>query len=244
MKTGLITGVSSGIGQAAAEFFLQQGFTIYGISRRKPEVENAHFHWVQLDLANLQKIEVINQLIPADQLDFVINNAGTAFEHPALNLDAESFEAIFNLNFRAPIQITQHLINKLSGSLLINISSISDRIPEKGYGLYCASKAALNIYFDTVALEQPQVKVMSVLPDYVDTPLLRKLIGDTQSFDWQKAITTNQMSELLGRLVSYHQEFESGSHIIVVNTSLEEDLNYHEKLWAYKADTQSFQKLH
>jgi len=119
---------------------------VYGISRSRPSIESPHFIWLKADLMDSSDITKIPTFIQEKAIDLLVNNAGTAFEKPALDYTDDDFEKMFTLNFKAPIKLTKALFPQLSNRLVVNISSVSDRYPDPLYGLYASSKAALNIF--------------------------------------------------------------------------------------------------
>src|SRR3990167_5919839 len=171
MKVAVVTGGSYGIGKSICEALLKNNFKVYGISRTKPSAQNNNFIWIKADLYNYIDIKSLADKIDEKKLDLLVNNAGTYVEELALNFSQGNFHKIFDLNFIAPICITKTLSKKLNNGLVINISSTSDRFAEEGSGLYCSSKSALNIFFDAFAIENKNIKVLNILPDYIDTPL-------------------------------------------------------------------------
>jgi len=241
MKVAVVTGASSGIGKAVASSFLDKNFKVYGISRRDPGVNDPKFNWIKLDLTDSHQISSLSEVIKEEKIDVLINSAGTAVNVKALKFPQDDFEKTFDLNFRAPVLVIGELISKLNNGLVINISSLSDRIPEAGFALYCASKAALNMYFDVIAIERKELKVVNLLPDYVDTPLLRSLADD--SFKWNETIKSTQIAELIMNLSLNSSQISSGARIAVINDALKDSLNYKEDLWVYNADQKSLQKI-
>lgn len=242
MKIAVVTGASSGIGKSVAVSLLKENYKVYGISRSDPDISQQNFTWLQMNLTNSQEIDLLKNKIAEDHIDVLINNAGIAYEKPSLSPTLEVFETIFNLNFKASILVTSNLIDKLKNSLVINISSISDRIPGEGFALYCSSKAALNSYFDVVALEHKELKVINILPDYVDTPLLRKL-QNVVDFDWNQTLKPGEIAEFLINTINNHGQIPSGSRIIIINEALKEDLDYKETHWVYNTDTKNLARL-
>jgi len=100
----------------------------------------------------------------------------------------------------------------------------------------------LNIYFDAVALEHPEFKIISILPSYVDTPLLHRLQTGSE-FDWSEPLKPKEIAELIGELTDDNSRLVTGSRIVVVNEALREDLEYKESLWAYYADRKEMLRL-
>ena len=193
-KVTIVTGSSSGIGKAIAALLLNLNYKVYGVSKSPSVFNNGNFIWVQADLTSENDLQRITKEIKDDSINILINNAGIAFEKGALAFTELEFRKIFDLNFKAPILFTQALKEKLNKGLVINISSVSDRLVGEFYALYCSSKAALNIYFDVVALEEKDMKIISILPSYVDTPLLRKLQENNKDFDWNLTMKPEQIA--------------------------------------------------
>ena len=220
-----------------------QKIKVYGISRKSSKFEHSNFTWIQVDLCEEKSYEIILSKIKEEKIDLLVNNAGVCFEVNGLEFTNNNFESMFFTNFRAPILLTQALKNKLNDGLVINISSVSDRIVGEKYGLYCSSKAALNKYFEIIALEEKQIKFISILPSFVDTPLLQVIQKDNNCFDWKGTLKPYQLADFVKSLIESVNKFTSGAKIIVVTNSLIDDLKYIEDLWGYNVDTKELYKL-
>lgn len=239
MKTAVVTGSSSGIGRAVSMQLLNYDFKVYGVSRRNPSISIPRLVWIKADLTKPHDIQKVVQSIHEKTIDVVVNAAGTAFKKLGLDLSKKDFYRIFDLNLLGPIYLVSALKGKLHAGLVINISSTSDRIPEKGYALYCSSKAALDMYFDVVVLEQKEIKIITLLPDYVDTPLLRKEVGN-DAFDWSRAAQSDQVAEFIHSLVVRQKSYVSGTRIMILNNATLRSFARKEKLLAYNLDTKQF----
>lgn len=216
MKTAVVTGASGGIGEAVSRQFLDDGYHVVGISRTKPNISEKYFSWVQLDVTKPQDANILSSKIHCDYINVLVHAAGTAFKRSALPLSDDEFYQLFDVNFFAPIYVTNALSPRLQGGVIIPISSTSDRFPEERFALYCSSKAALTMYFDVIAYEHPGIKILVVLPDYVDTSLLRQEVGD-EPFDWSAAISSKECASAIGDIVRHKSKFISGSHVILIN---------------------------
>jgi benzil reductase ((S)-benzoin forming) len=235
-KIAVVTGSSYGIGLAIVSALLAEGYLVYGLSRTKPLLNDAQFKWTKIDLLNPEEILQLTTAIVGDHIDVLINNAGTAIIRGSLDLIDSDFEQTFGLNFIAPIRVVSALQFQLRRGIVINISSISDRLVDKEFGLYSASKAALNIYFETIALENNELKVINLLPDMVETPLLHKLCDDDPSFRWDRCMKPEQIAESIVWTIKNQKRLESGSRIIVLSKELIDDAKDPEKLWVYNVD--------
>lgn len=237
-QVAVVTGASYGLGEAICKQLLVNQFKIYGISRTQPSIKNSQFFWFKADLTSSADIASVSTFIKERSIDILINNAGTAFEKPALDFTDDDFEKMYTLNFKTPIKLTQALFPKLSHGIIINISSISDRYPDPMYGLYASTKAALNIYFETIASENTNVKVINLLPSYIDTPLQHKLNDDNKGFDWNMPMKSDQVATVIPYIIADEKRIETGSRVLVVSTSMGNLTNNPEKLWVFNVDNQ------
>ncbi|MEX0617190.1 MAG: SDR family oxidoreductase [Candidatus Woykebacteria bacterium] len=242
MKVAIITGASSGIGKVAAERLLKNGWRIYGLSRTEPNIKNGNFVWLACDLAKPDTIAKTLEKIAEPRVDLLVSNAGVAFEQPPTGATQESYEKMFSVNVLAPMLLTAMLKDKIAHSTIISISSVSDRLIEKDYALYCSSKAANTRFFEALADNLVGAKVYTLLPDYVDTPMLREL-EEGRNFNWSQALSVEDLVKLVVDLALGKFDLASGSNIIVVNNALKEDLASREKLYGFNTDTGELVKL-
>lgn len=245
MKIAVVTGSSYGLGLSISKLLLDNDFKVYGVSRSEPSIKNSNFVWIKTDLLNDNDLKNTIDKIKEEEIDLLVNNAGTAILESSLNLIDKNFDLTFGLNFKAPIKLTCLLKDKLESGLIINISSNSDRFAQKDYGLYSASKAALNIYFDTVAVENKNIKILNLLPSYIDTPLQHKLNdnGNDIEFTWDMAMDSDKVAKSILKLFENKDNYPTSSKIMVVSNKLIDDTEDPEKLWYYNVDTEEFIKL-
>ncbi len=236
MNVAIVTGASSGVGQGVTNELLSAGWKVYGLSRRQPEFKNDNFIWIKCDLSVGEFIpEALNE-VQETKIDLLISNAGVAFNEFATEVTSQSYEDIFSVNVLAPMLIMKALSGKLEQSLIISISSVSDRLVEKDFALYCASKAANTKYFEALADELVNAKIITLLPDYIDTPMLRNLV-DGDEFDWDAAIKVEDFVQMIMETINGKIDVVSSSNIIVVTDGLLDDLKSREKLFGYNVDT-------
>lgn len=236
MKTAVITGTSKGIGEAVAAHLLRNGWKVYGISRSIPAFTDDTFVWLQCDLAKADDITAALQRITEPTINLLISNAGVAFSDWATTITPATYARTFDVNVLAPMLVVHALKAKLSHATIISVSSVSDRLLDADYALYCSSKAANTAYFGSLAAELRDAKVITLLPDYVDTPMLRALHKD-DGFDWSLPLKAEDIATLVANLESDKVHVESGANIIIVNNALQEDLASTEKLYGFNTDT-------
>jgi len=170
MKTILITGCSSGFGLEIAKHFLAQGWKVVATMRTPREdllPASEHLRVLPLDVADPASIR--RAVEAAGQVDVLVNNAGIglmgAFEGTAMDTVREVFET----NTFGTLALTQALLPqfRVRGSgTIVNVSSSTTLVPLPLLSVYTASKAAVNAFTESLALELAEfgVRVSLVLP--------------------------------------------------------------------------------
>lgn len=173
-KTALITGVSSGIGKAIAELFISEGATVYGVSRSSKNLPTG-LHHISADLTDDEQVcSIFAQL---RKLDILVNNAGVAHLSRLSDGDPELWEQMWKLNVHATALCCQKALTLLpEDGTIINVASLSGhRVPATG-GFYAPTKFAVialtTALRNELAADGSKVRVSSISPGFVDTPLL------------------------------------------------------------------------
>ncbi len=192
MEIVILTGASRGLGAALASLLLSPERRLICIARQpNPELEaaaRAQSAWLDYylqDLADLEATDMLAQSIcdelPADASRFVlINNAGTLA--PVARVEALPYDGIgaaLNLNVAAAMLLTSRFLKgteTFAGARrIVNISSGAARNPYEGWGVYCTTKAALDMFTRCVKLEQARfansAAIVSLAPGVIDTDM-------------------------------------------------------------------------
>lgn len=241
-KVAIVTGASYGIGETVSRMLLDGDYKVYGISRSKPKIDSSDFVWMKADLTNDEELNRLSSQIKESHINLLINNAGICYFKKTLDYTDEDFEKMFGLNFKVPIKVAQLFFDKLSGGLLFNISSLSDRYPDPDFGLYGSSKTALNLFFETMAAENNQVKIINILPSYVDTPMQHGM-REGREFDWSICMMPEDISDAVSTVLSKIEEIASGSRVIIEQSIDDNEQYTPEMLWTYSVDERSLKKL-
>ena len=155
-KTIIITGTSSGIGFALAEYFGKKGHKVYGLSRKK--VETSYFTSIPTDITEKSEIEMaVSEILKNEKgIDLLINNAGRGMVGPVEDSTKEEITQLFNLNLIGAVQMMSAVLptmrNQKSGKI-INISSIASEIGLPFRGFYSASKSAVDKVTEAIRYE-------------------------------------------------------------------------------------------
>lgn len=157
-KNILITGASAGLGKATAEFFLLNGYTVYGTSRNPQNQTNTSINWLALDLSKGESVKNLAQHFIDHNivLDALINNAGTGLVASVIDTNRDNWHQIFETNLFGPMQLIRLLYPQLKQSnraAIINIGSVAAEFGLPYRGAYSAVKSALTIATESLALE-------------------------------------------------------------------------------------------
>lgn len=172
----IITGTSSGIGQALAEAALEAGHRVTGISRRQT-LEHAHYQHLALDLSRPENYRDLKfEFHPEARHLALVNNAGWIGEaRPLGRIDPGSIEKAFQLNLIAPAILSQMFLAQSQShparKTLLNISSGAGQYPVPGWSTYCASKAGIDLLTQVAAKDHSAVRCLAVAPGIVDTAM-------------------------------------------------------------------------
>ncbi|MCB8943437.1 MAG: SDR family oxidoreductase [Ardenticatenaceae bacterium] len=190
MKTVVITGVSTGIGYAAAAELGQRGYQVFGSVRRAEDAEHvqaelgANFTPLLFDVTDEARVKTaVAQLtthLNGQPLTALINNAGISTPGPLAHLTPEALRQQLEVNVVSVLAVTQAFLPLLKSERtpgrIINISSVSGRIVYPFMGAYAASKHALEALSDALRRELYLygIEVIVIEPGTVRTPIVGK----------------------------------------------------------------------
>ncbi len=170
MPTILITGCSSGFGLDTARTFLDRGWTVIATMRTPREDVLPHSERLRvlaLDVTDPGSIR--DAAAAAGPIDALVNNAGVGLLSVIEGTAMDTVRAIFETNTFGPIAVTQAFLPQLrerGAGVVVNVSSTTTLLPLPMLAVYTASKAALNAFTESLALELEPfgVRVRLVLP--------------------------------------------------------------------------------
>jgi glucose 1-dehydrogenase len=202
-KNVLVTGGTSGIGQAIAVRFAEYGANVAINYIRDPKEAVETEDRVHACLARVRQTGVRDVLVRGDVseeqdviamlesavdglggLDFLINNAGIQISRPSHELSASDFDRVLAVNLRGAFlcarEAVRHFLATGTPGVIINVSSVHQLIPKPNYLAYATSKGGMENLTQTLALEYAEqgIRVNAIGPGATVTPINRAWIDD------------------------------------------------------------------
>jgi glucose 1-dehydrogenase len=202
-KNVLVTGGTSGIGQAIAVRFAEYGANVAINYLRQPEEAEDTEEKVQACVASVRQMGVRDVLVQGDVskeddvvrmfedtvdqlggLDILVNNAGIQISRPSHELSAADFDKVIGVNLRGAFLCAREAIKRFleagNPGIILNISSVHQVIPKPNYIGYSASKGGMMNLTRTLALEYAAegIRVNGIGPGATITPINRAWVDD------------------------------------------------------------------
>jgi len=205
MATAIVTGASSGIGEAIARMLLEKGYNVIGLSRQKGAIDHPSFDHISCDLRNPGEIDLLQKPFSSvDDLTLLVNAAGFGRFEPHEELSPKTITDMIALNLTAPILLSNLLLRTLKKNrgTIINITSIEATRHSKFSALYTATKTGLRAFGHTLFEEvrSSGVGIVTINPDMTDTPFfdgLRFGVGE----DEKTKLFTTDIAEALRNIL-------------------------------------------
>src|SRR5919199_5600157 len=217
-KTAIVTGGSSGIGQAIAIELGQHGVNVavnyvgrpegaeatkdaieHGVERcmRQVEAAGARALLVEADVSSEDAVERMFKEVTSElgPVDFLVNNAGIQIAQPSDMLDAGAFDRVLAVNLRGAFLCAQQAIRQLLAAekpgAIVNITSVHQIIPKPQFLGYSVSKGGMRNLTRTLALEYAGrgIRVNAIGPGATVTPINRAWIDDPE----KRALVTSHI---------------------------------------------------
>jgi len=179
MKTdvALVTGTSSGIGEATAERLAMAGYKVYGTSRRGAHAGRRSFPVLPLDVTSDESVAAaVREVLRLEgRVDLLVNNAGFAVAPAgAEESSIEQAWSIFDTNFFGIVRMTRAVVPHMrhqGGGRIINIGSVLGFLPAPYMALYAATKHAIEGYSESLdhELRTRGIRVSVIEPAYTKT---------------------------------------------------------------------------
>jgi NAD(P)-dependent dehydrogenase (short-subunit alcohol dehydrogenase family) len=202
-RVALVTGAGRGIGRACAPALAQAGAEVWLMARTRDEIDQAaaeiraaggSAHALACDVTDTAAMREAVAAIPV--LDVLVNNAGTNIPEPFVEVSEAHLDRVLNLNVRAAFLVAQAAAKKMleapgrkkRGGSIVNISSQMGHVGAVNRTVYCLTKHALEGLTKAMALELAPlgIRVVSVAPTFVETPLTKPMLAQPEFGQWVK----------------------------------------------------------
>lgn len=213
----LVTGASSGIGEAIANKLAAEGYKVYGTSRRGAKSGQYSFPMLALDVTDdVSVVAAVNQLLALEgRIDVLVNNAGFGVAPAAAEESSiEQAKSVFDTNFLGMVRMTRTVVPQMRrqrSGRIINMGSILGLVSVPYAALYCASKHAVEGYSEALdhELRGYGIRVSVIEPAYTKTQFeVNNLQPDTKLDVYQQIRT--QVTKMV------NQAMENGDQPSVV----------------------------
>jgi NADP-dependent 3-hydroxy acid dehydrogenase YdfG len=194
--TALVTGASSGIGQATAVGLAKAGYAVVAAARRLDRLAALAERYPQIspcpvDFSRPSALEAFCRDIAArpDPIRILVNNAGYSTRGVVEDVALEDIRRLFEVNFFALIRVTQACLpgmRRARAGTIVNLSSIVGKFPFPGSGVYAASKYAVEGITDALRIELAPlgIRVIAIRPGAISTEfseVATRMTGDVMA---------------------------------------------------------------
>jgi NAD(P)-dependent dehydrogenase (short-subunit alcohol dehydrogenase family) len=195
-KTALVTGASSGIGEATAERLAKGGYKAYGTSRRGALVGQRSFEMLPLDVTSDESVEAtVSEVLRLEgRIDVLVNSAGFSVAPAgAEESSIEQARSIFDTNFFGIVRMIRAVVPHMrhqGGGRIINIGSVLGFLPMPYMALYAATKHAIEGYSESLdhELRTRGIRVSVIEPAYTKTQFDANLLEADSKLDEYREI--------------------------------------------------------
>jgi len=200
-RAALVTGAGRGIGRSAAIALAEAGAEVWLIARTASEIEQAaaeiraaggRAKTCACDVTDAAALKRAFAALPS--LDVMVNNAGANIPEPFVDVSEEHLDRLLGLNVRAAFLAAQAAARKMleasdrkqRGGAIINVSSQMGHVGAPNRSVYCLSKHALEGLTKAMAVELAphNIRVNSVAPTFIETPMTRPMFAQPAFRDW------------------------------------------------------------
>ena len=229
-KKVLITGASRGIGKAIAVKLKEKDFNVIGTSTSKEGVQSLikeGFMGIELDLNQKKSIALFNKLLVDEHSDIsiLVNNAGITRDNLVLRMSDDEWSDVINVHLNGTFKISKIILKfmlKKRWGRIINITSASASIGNKGQANYSAAKSGVEAFSRSLAKEvgSRAITVNAVSPGYIETDMTEGMNEEVKKnilnqIPLSRFGKAEEVAELIEFLISDEASYITGQTIHV-----------------------------
>ena len=192
-QTAIVTGAGRGIGRGCAEGLADAGARVVAVARSADDLAEVAAHEsgrIEIWTADVTSDEVLTRIEALEGLSILVNNAGGNRPQSFVDVDIESLDFVIGLNVRATFRVAQAaaramLAQRIEGSI-VNMSSQMGHVGSPKRTVYCMTKHAIEGLTKAMSVELAPsgIRVNSVAPTFVDTPMTKPMLEDPEFRDF------------------------------------------------------------
>ena len=181
IKTALVTGASRGIGKAIAEKLKADNFKVLGTATNNSGVDTLNTNGIEgylLDLNSKDSIDNLWSQLESDNkiISVLVNNAGITRDNIILRMSDEEWSDIMNVHLYGTFQLSKRALKKMlknKWGRIINISSATASIGNRGQSNYAAAKAGVEAFTKSLAKEvgRRDITINAIAPGFISTDM-------------------------------------------------------------------------
>jgi NAD(P)-dependent dehydrogenase (short-subunit alcohol dehydrogenase family) len=205
-RIALITGGSSGIGEATARAFTRAGASVILLSIDQPRADEiaAELPGASAIFCDVTDERAVNEAVgKIKKLDILVNSAGIGLVGSIEETSFDDFQRLFRVNVEGTFLVTKASLGliKASHGSIINIGSVAGQIGVKRRFAYCATKGAVIALTRQLAVDYPaDFRVNCICPGTIDTPFVSGFIEKYHKHEAEKVREDLRQRQPIGRL--------------------------------------------
>jgi glucose 1-dehydrogenase len=239
-RRAVVTGAASGIGRAAAARLVADGAAVLAGDIREDRAQEvatelaaaggtavAHKADVSVE-ADVAEMFAAAERELGGPVDLLVNNAGIESAHALLEMPLSEWQRVLDVNltgaFLCARQAARGMVGAEIGGVVVNVTSVHELIPWPGYAHYCASKAGLKLFGQTIARELAGhgIRVVAVAPGAVATPINTGVLESPEAtravegeIPWGRFGTPEEIAAAIAWVAGPEAEYITGSTLFV-----------------------------
>jgi glucose 1-dehydrogenase len=241
-RRAIVTGASSGIGEATAKRLGAEGASVcvnYYSGHESQAAESVaqavsaaggHGIAIQADVGNEDQVTsmVAGAAREFGGLDLLVNNAGIEKAFKLVDMPLEEWDKVIAVNltgaFLCARETARRLIERRDPGVIVNMSSVHELIPWREFSHYCASKAGMKLFGQTIAYELAphRIRVVNIGPGAIITPINEELLEDPdkrreveEQIPWGRMGAADEVAAAVAWLSGPEAEYVTGVTLFV-----------------------------
>jgi len=227
----VVTGTSSGIGEAVARRFVAEGAQVLALSRSETRIDGARWRCCDVRLAADVDAAIAEAVDSFGRIDVLVNNAGVQVEKTLDETGDDEYDLVMDVNVRGVFNCCRSAIRQMKaqgGGVIVNIGSVAGNVADHGMAVYNASKGAVHALTRAVAVDHGAdgIRCNAISPGWILTEMAEAAFAQADDPERARAAalarhplghmgTPDDVASLAVYLASAEASFVSGACLTV-----------------------------